>query len=725
MIDLNQEIDYNLAMKKNLLLVLIMLGLVWGYAEPRRKNLTLSAKQKRAAIKNLSQHHKYWFDLITYVSTRDERDVFLKLTNDRDRNMLINAFWRQRDPTPGTPDNEYKIEIEKRFIEANQQFGRGTGRPGWMTDRGKFYMILGKPVSIDRFDSKPGLYPARIWFYYGDKKLGLPTYFNITFYQPKGTPDWKLYNPAVDGPDKLMILHQPVDRGDYSTLYSQIYKISPTLAQASVSMLPHEAMGNFNFSLSLRSNLILSNIYDSPKRKINVSYATNFLNYKGFVNVDASINYIENTHLVSISRYERFAFNFVSISVKPKQLSVGYSQDKEQYYFNLELSVSLKKGEDFIHQYTKNFNFYFDPDNVKTLRGNGVVVHDSFPVLPGNYKLMVFLKNTVGKEFTYFDMDIESRPEGSMAMLSTPVLGHKIEERADNFFYPYRLRNNKLFVDTDKTFRVRARPYLWVGVYNLGRELWQNGKVEIHLKGLNERIKFNKKYQIKLSDFEYDKNLNILHQLSENGLAPDYYEFEVRLLDKLGILIDKQGNNFSVSPLKSVGYPMETFKRSRLDNPYFMYFIMGNQYENVGNFSQAGKFYERCVNNRPDFSKGHVALLNVLNRMKKYNQVLVEVEKIKSAKELKFDYYLIKGTALYGMKDYNTALDELLKANKIYNSDIRVLNLLGFTLANLKNLEEAIKALEASLNLDREQSFIQKVCKELKQKLESTPAKEQ
>jgi GWxTD domain-containing protein len=712
-------------MKKNLIVGLLLCGLVWGFAEPSRKRVTLSAKQRREAVRILNQHHKFWFDMITYISTREERDVFLKLTNDRERDMFMKAFWLQRDPTPGTPSNEYKAEIEKRFSEANEEFGRTSGRPGWMTDRGKFYMILGKPNSIDRFDSKPGLYPARVWYYYGDKKLGLPTYFNITFFQPKGTTEWKLYNPATDGPDKLMVLHQPVDRDDYSSLYMKIYEIAPTLAHASISMLPHEAQGNYNFAVTLRSNLILSNIYDSPKRRINVSYATNFLNYKGFVNVDASINYIENTHLVSISRYERFGFNFVNISVKPKKISLGYSNEKEQYYFNLELSVSLKKGEDFIHQYSKNFDFYIDPDNVKSLRGNGVVLHDSFPVLPGKYKLMVFVKNTIGKEFTYFDMDIESKPQGSMALLSTPVLGYKKEDRADNFFSPYQLQNSKLFVDTDKTFRVRERPYLWLGVYNLNKELWQTGKMEVHLKGLNERVKFSQKYQIKLNDYEYKKNLNILYRLSEKGLSPDYYEFEVRLMDKLGILIDKQGNNFSVSPLKSVGYPMETYKRSRLDNPYLMYFIMGNQYENVGNFSQAETYYEKCVTDRPDFGKGHIALLTVLNRMKKYTNVLVEVERIKGNKDLKFDYHLIKGTALYGMKDYNAALDELLNANKIYNSDIRVLNLLGFTLANLKNYPEAIKALEASLNLDKQQSFIQKALKEMKQKLDSSPTEQQ
>ena len=94
--------------------------------------------------------------MITYITFKEERRVFLKLTNDRDRDAFINIFWLQRDPTPGTPENEFKAEIEKRFAYVNEFFKRGTSRPGWMTDQGQIYMTLGKPNSIERFDDRTG-----------------------------------------------------------------------------------------------------------------------------------------------------------------------------------------------------------------------------------------------------------------------------------------------------------------------------------------------------------------------------------------------------------------------------------------------------------------------------------------------------------------------------------------------------------------------------------------
>ena len=86
-------------------------------------------------------------------------------------------------PRPGSEVNEYRNEIESRFRHVNQYFGRGTPRPGWMTDMGRIYMILGEPNSTESFDNVAEVYPAQVWYYYGDQKLGLPTYFNVTFYK--------------------------------------------------------------------------------------------------------------------------------------------------------------------------------------------------------------------------------------------------------------------------------------------------------------------------------------------------------------------------------------------------------------------------------------------------------------------------------------------------------------------------------------------------------------
>ena len=62
--------------------------------------------QKKVKEKDLSPLHHEWLKLTTTFILPAERDVFLSLPNDRERDIFIEAFWKQRDPTPATPQNE-------------------------------------------------------------------------------------------------------------------------------------------------------------------------------------------------------------------------------------------------------------------------------------------------------------------------------------------------------------------------------------------------------------------------------------------------------------------------------------------------------------------------------------------------------------------------------------------------------------------------------------------
>ena len=61
--------------------------------------------------------------------------------------QFIENFWLRRDPTPDTPENEFKEEHYRRIAYANEHYGAGI--PGWKTDRGHIYITLGPPDQID------------------------------------------------------------------------------------------------------------------------------------------------------------------------------------------------------------------------------------------------------------------------------------------------------------------------------------------------------------------------------------------------------------------------------------------------------------------------------------------------------------------------------------------------------------------------------------------------
>jgi GWxTD domain-containing protein len=111
-----------------------------------------AAKQKKqsdsALYKELDTPYKKWLDEdVAYIITPEERDTFLHLQTNEERETFIEAFWQRRNPNPDSPDNTYKDEIYRRIAYANEHFASGI--PGWKTDRGRIYITWGKPDERD------------------------------------------------------------------------------------------------------------------------------------------------------------------------------------------------------------------------------------------------------------------------------------------------------------------------------------------------------------------------------------------------------------------------------------------------------------------------------------------------------------------------------------------------------------------------------------------------
>ncbi len=63
----------------------------------------------------------------------------------------VRRFWKSKDPTPATPENEFLEEHNRRVEQALKQYGhQGKGRP-W-DDRGEMYIRYGEPDEIEMSD---------------------------------------------------------------------------------------------------------------------------------------------------------------------------------------------------------------------------------------------------------------------------------------------------------------------------------------------------------------------------------------------------------------------------------------------------------------------------------------------------------------------------------------------------------------------------------------------
>jgi len=114
---------------------------------------------------DLDPDSRAFFDTARLVMTKEEQAIFNVLPDAAARREFIGEFWSKRDPDASTPDNEFKIEFDKRVEYANSHFREG--RRGIDTDRGRVYLYLGPPEHTEYYpfierDPRPVLW----WIYY-------------------------------------------------------------------------------------------------------------------------------------------------------------------------------------------------------------------------------------------------------------------------------------------------------------------------------------------------------------------------------------------------------------------------------------------------------------------------------------------------------------------------------------------------------------------------------
>ena len=80
--------------------------------------------------------------------TADEKQEWWTLKTVEDREAFKERYWARRDPTPNTPQNEFRDMVMQRVSVANQRFTLNAATPGAETWRGQVFMIFGAPARV-------------------------------------------------------------------------------------------------------------------------------------------------------------------------------------------------------------------------------------------------------------------------------------------------------------------------------------------------------------------------------------------------------------------------------------------------------------------------------------------------------------------------------------------------------------------------------------------------
>jgi GWxTD domain-containing protein len=182
---------------------------------PQKPSKETKRKMKRT-LKELDSSYRQWLtEDVTYIISPDERNAFLQLDTNEEREQFIEQFWLRRSSNPDLPENDFKEEHYRRIAYANEHYASGI--PGWKTDRGRMYIMWGP---ADEVESHPtggtydrpmeegggstSTYPWETWRWRYLEGIG--ENIILEFVDPSGSGE---YHMTMDPGEKDALLHVP------------------------------------------------------------------------------------------------------------------------------------------------------------------------------------------------------------------------------------------------------------------------------------------------------------------------------------------------------------------------------------------------------------------------------------------------------------------------------------------------------------------------------------
>jgi len=659
---------------------------------------------------NISPDHKNWLENVTPIITRAERQVFLQLKTDRERDKFIQLFWKKRDPLPDTSKNEFYQEYMERLRFADLYFGHGSPKRGSQTERGYFYLLLGPPLERNIFATHSELWPLELWYYKGEQQYGLPSYFYLIFYQDRGIGEYRLYYPGMEGPEKLLIPSLTGRTLSRSKAYQAMKKISGALASASLSYLPGDTtFGDSSFS----SNTIIASVRSFAEKKFTDSYARDFLYYKDYIETEYTHDFIDSNSSVKV--FKNGGQSYIHWTLEPKKINFAHYQDK--YYSAFQLIVRIEDEEgNLVLEKDEEIPLEISPEEYKKHERQLFAFQDILPIIPGKFKVFFLLKSKTARDFTSFQTEVLV-PQEKNRSLSNLILYHSKEALGQN-----QRQKIKAFAFDGFQYVVNAQnnflPQKEIGIYCQAYNLEKKDKMTLHLQifPMNTETPVLS-HEIPLREASAPDGPGIdTGLLPLADLKPGYYLAQASFLDEEGKKIFTEKENFI---LLSQAYPFIPWVYSKLHNPLpdpEPLYALASQYFMTRKYEQAKGLLNQALEMRNE-PKTRLLLAKTLYALGQFENSLTIIfpffqatQNREAAKIIAVDYV--------GLKDWSAALIYLEKLME-EAAEITVLNLAAECYLNINQPERALPLIQKSLQLNPDQAAIKELEKQAKKRLEN------
>lgn len=512
-------------------IVLFALISVGSVAAQKQREQSQDPNDKPRNVKpELKKAYKDWLEKdVTYIITDEERKAFKKLQTDDERERFIEEFWRRRDPDPDTDENEFKEEYYERIAYANEHFASGI--PGWKTDRGRIWIMYGKP---DERETHPmggnyerpsyegggstSTYPFEIWFY--RYLAGVGSGVEIEFVDPTGSGEYRI---ARNPNEKDALLMVP---GAGLTLSEQLGLSDKSDRIAGIGGIGNQSYQREQDSPFSRLQL-LADLNRPPQVKFNdLAGLTNTPQIEDNpLNFDVRVDFFRQSEDRVITAF--------TIQTENKELAFTDSGGLQQARMNIFGKITSVAG--------RRVGIFEDPvittattEELTEAKERKSAYQKAVPLAPGTYKVDVIVRDVTsgatGIRHVGFTVP---KYDPQKLSTSTLVLATKLEDVSNQpAVGQFIIGQTKVIPNVAGIYRRGAPVGVYLQVYNAGiDQTTLRPSVDVEYALLKGGKELGKSVEDWRGASDAGQRLTLARLIDTRQLAPGEYELQIRIRD--------------------------------------------------------------------------------------------------------------------------------------------------------------------------------------------------
>jgi len=495
----------------------------------------------------LKKAYKDWINKdVAYLITDEERRAFNRLATDDEREQFIYEFWRRRDPDPDTEENEYKEEYYERIAYSNEHFT--SGKPGWMTDRGRIYIKFGKP---DETESHPTggpyerpsyhgggstvTYPFEVWFYRYIEGVG--SGIEIEFVDPTSTGEYRIARSPEEKDAMLNIPGAGLTLAESMGLANKMDRITGQGAYAAGQGYGREQDSPFT---RLITNVALAS---PPKVK--------------FSDLQAGLSdtgKFEENPLDFSMRVDYFRLSdervITAFTIQAENQDLVFTdsggiQKATLNIFGRITSVANRRVGIFEDPVTTEAT----PEELASAKGRKSAYQKALALAPGKYKVDVIVRDVTSGATGIRHLGFEV-PKYDPAKLSTStlILASRLEAVGDRLpSEMFLIGQNKVIPNVSGVYHRGTDVGIYMQVYNTGiDQTTLRPSVDVDYVLLKDGKEIGKQAEDWRGLSNAGQRLTLARLLPTSGLTVGDYKIEIRISDRVSGQKLTQSADFSV-----------------------------------------------------------------------------------------------------------------------------------------------------------------------------------